>query len=337
MLQPLFTALIAVLVATPSLSAQPAAETLGKVTGQVTDADTGAPVSGVRVSLGPVVNGGQALTVRGPAASMLTDADGRFAFDGVLPGPYSLVVQRSSRVIGDSGRRVDVTAGAVQTVDLTLRRGGTITGRVSGPDGQPLRGLRVSALRTVSAGGGLRASSLSSVGTDERGEFTLANLSAGEYLVVALPAPAPFSSTTAADGVMLAPTYFPGTTDIETARTLVLAPGETTPPLEFTMNAARAFAIAGVVVDAEGHAVADAHLGLMDNGPAGGHVIGRAVSAADGTFRLDAVAGSYSLQVMPAPRREGNVAVAMSFGTPRGVPVRVTDADVTGLKVVAPR
>ncbi len=85
----------------------------GTVTGRVTDAESGSPVSGVTVEVTTGVAGSAVATTS-------TDADGQFRLTGIAPGSYSLVFT----TLGYEVERVDgvsVSSGAVSvgTVELT--------------------------------------------------------------------------------------------------------------------------------------------------------------------------------------------------------------------------
>lgn len=108
----------------------------GTVQGRVTDAATGLPVPGAIVEL-PYTN---------PPASVRTNADGRYTFEG-LRGTYSLQARSDSHLL--LVRTVTVAANETATRDFALRRGGRIAGRVSGGNGKPLAGVRVQIYGTL--------------------------------------------------------------------------------------------------------------------------------------------------------------------------------------------
>jgi hypothetical protein len=109
----------------------------GKITGVVTDANTGAPVSEMCPSVTPMP-----YWYYQPIGVSCTYTDGRYTIDGV--GPYDWPVQFADRSgkyawqwSGDKPDRfaaepVKVTAGAAKTLDAKLRPGGTLTGKIVG-------------------------------------------------------------------------------------------------------------------------------------------------------------------------------------------------------------
>jgi hypothetical protein len=77
------------------LLAAQGAPTSGRITGQVTDAASGAPITGARVTLMMVVDVPGGTFGRRPRQSA-TDANGAFAFDGLDPAQYIVNVEKSS-------------------------------------------------------------------------------------------------------------------------------------------------------------------------------------------------------------------------------------------------
>jgi hypothetical protein len=128
----------------------------------------------------------------------ITDDAGAFAFDRLPAGRYTVTAFKDGYVAMSHGAArperpgVAVTArdGHVQQVTLRLPRGGVITGTLTGPDGQPLPGVTVSAARfryLAQAGERRLAPAGASSGTtDDRGVYRIFGLPAGDYVVLAL-------------------------------------------------------------------------------------------------------------------------------------------------------
>jgi protocatechuate 3,4-dioxygenase beta subunit len=142
------------------------------VRGRITEEGSGRPVAGAVV---------RAVPDRPPNAAALgeTSAQGTFAVTGpdgtyrvaTRPGPGGVVVQAPDDYVlrefgGDGGafsarpghdrlyahayRAVDVKPGMPDlVVDLALRRGATVRGRVVGPDGRPVRSAAIYSLATL--------------------------------------------------------------------------------------------------------------------------------------------------------------------------------------------
>ncbi|PSQ72112.1 MAG: hypothetical protein BRD31_01715 [Bacteroidetes bacterium QH_2_64_26] len=115
---PSLVSLIAIFLITPSASGQ----STGTIAGQVTDAESGAPLPGVNVVL--------ADRDRGAA----TDPEGRFRVTEVTVGTH----QVTARFVGyqSTTRTVRVSAGSTTTLEMTLA-----------PEAVDMTGIQVTALR----------------------------------------------------------------------------------------------------------------------------------------------------------------------------------------------
>src|SRR5262249_30723210 len=107
------------------------------------------------------------------SASVTSESDGRFTVSGLEDGRYSVSAQKNGYV-GATADDVDPAAG--RDVTLTLERGGTIAGRVTGLAPEELAQVRVSA-------SGHNASA--SAQTDAGGDFTLTGIPDGTITLTA--------------------------------------------------------------------------------------------------------------------------------------------------------
>jgi Carboxypeptidase regulatory-like domain len=116
-----------------------------------------------------------ALTIAATGSPVPTDGDGRIA----LPAPAG----RVSVIASKSGyaRSEPAPATAGQPIEIRLRRGATILGRVVDRFGDSVAAARVAA-QTAWAGS-TNATTVATVETDDRGEYRLAGLS-GEKVIV---------------------------------------------------------------------------------------------------------------------------------------------------------
>jgi protocatechuate 3,4-dioxygenase beta subunit len=78
----------------------------------------------------------------GKTPQTVTDAQGRYQLDGIEPGGRELWAEHPER--GEARRRLELVPGA-NRLDLTLdgQKERAVAGRVVGPDGEPLAGIRV--------------------------------------------------------------------------------------------------------------------------------------------------------------------------------------------------
>ena len=131
--------------------------------------------------------------------STITTDDGRFTFDSLPSGRYTVMASKDGYVsfasgavrAGRPGRPVVLAAGENRQMSMQLPRGAVITGMLRDPQGDPLPGLRVVVLsmRFAAATGEQRLTVVPDreAVTDDRGVYRLFGLEAGSYLVSALP------------------------------------------------------------------------------------------------------------------------------------------------------
>jgi hypothetical protein len=155
-----------------SASAQQAPAGRVRVNGVVRDAQTGTPLRHARIT--PV-------TTSSLATASFTDGDGRFSMD--LPGDATLKVAKAGYV-EDTVKVTRPRGTELADVEVVLKRGAAITGRVVDETGAPLQGATVVAFETESPDRGR------SVATDDLGEFRFGGLREGEFGV------GPFDGTT---------------------------------------------------------------------------------------------------------------------------------------------
>ncbi|MEA2292581.1 MAG: hypothetical protein QOE86_220 [Solirubrobacteraceae bacterium] len=151
----------------------------GHIAGTVKDAQTGQPIPGATMELS--MNG----TTVSPQT---TAADGTYVFHALAPSTSSLnrltvVAPGTGPFINDISQTVipvAVTAGEQTTNDFTLQRGGTVTGRITAPDGHGVAGASVGIMVPQPYP---QASKIGGHGTtDASGTYTLHGVDAGSGL-----------------------------------------------------------------------------------------------------------------------------------------------------------
>jgi protocatechuate 3,4-dioxygenase beta subunit len=314
----------------------------------------------------------------GPPPQAITDQDGRFVFDRIFAGTYTVDAQKTGFVSlnqPDQRHTVDVVAGRAVALDLQLQKGAVVSGRVLDASGEPMADVHIMAMRRMTAPQGTQAARLLPAGgggaqTNDIGEFRLPGLAAGEYYIVAMPrGQSPFGGpgVTPPNGTAkttTTTTFYPGTSDQQAAQPIAVAAGAEVGNISFTMQSAPAFRISGIVVDENGDLVAGARVMLMNNprngmflGPGGGgqsrddgrFTIGE---VPPGTYRLSAsipimvngAGGSGSFvgfgsggTIVSGGAAVGGVTSGMVGGIDPPTEVTVTDANVSGVRVVVRR
>ncbi|HTM27454.1 MAG TPA: carboxypeptidase-like regulatory domain-containing protein [Vicinamibacterales bacterium] len=247
-----------------------------------------AAISGVVVS-----DDGEARPVRkarvtcgSPDASgrtTITDDGGRFVFDGLPAGRYTVTASKPAWVtIAYGAKRPQRPGSAIplgdgQTVAIVVRmpRGAVVTGVVFDQNNEPAANASVRAMRYAMANGERRLVPAGSTTTDDRGAYRIFGLVAGDYVVGGVGRPATGSAelrlTTDADvrhattvspqspappdrGVALAMTYFPGSTIASQAGVVSLRPGEERGGVDFALQLVPTARVEGTVSLPEGGA-----------------------------------------------------------------------------------
>ena len=300
-----------------------------------------------------------------------SDQEGRFAFEQLAPGEYRLDVQKTgfAPLLSPGTRPSTIQVAAGQTVDgvrVRLQKGGVIAGKVLDPSGEPFTDARVMAMRRADGLAGRRtprfvpAPMQGSQQTNDLGEFRVSGLASGEYYVaatrgnaLALGGPVTTAASSGSARTVLTTTFYPGTTDPAAAQSIAVAAGAEVGNLVFTMQAAPAFRMSGLVVDEDGTPVARSMVMLMGD-PLSGMFMGPAGNTQtqeDGRFVIgDVPSGSYRITAtVPMTFSSSSVSGGLSGGTvtfssgggsiggTAPPEIVVADADVRGVRVVVRR
>jgi hypothetical protein len=277
-----------------------------RVTGRVVDAGTSVPVPGAFVTLVPVAQPFPPWAMSTPQA--LTDDNGEFAVERIWAGRYHIRIQKTGFApLSDvpDAPMLDIQAGqSVTGLAFAMKKESVIAGRIVDAGGEPVSEAMVAALRPTPSGDGrssdVRTMQMSQ--TNDGGEFRLAGLAEGRYVVIAAPRPRPpFATSQPGGGTVLAPTYYPGTPDREAAHIIDIGAGQTIEGIQFAVVALPAHEISGIVVDAAGVPQAGVMLTLMGSpgavGPPGPPATARTDQT--GAFTIGGVvAGTYRVTAM---------------------------------------
>jgi hypothetical protein len=156
------------------------------VTGRVLDAASGAAVPAATVTIQPSQGD------RASARRVLTDDDGRYFFDRLSAGKYSLTVTKPGWIAGAFRRqRPDGTSTPLELAahearprtDLLIWKYAVLSGAIVDEAGQPLVDVEVRAVRRTLVAGRSRMVFAGTTRTDDRGVYRLAGLVPGTYSV----------------------------------------------------------------------------------------------------------------------------------------------------------
>lgn len=184
----------------------------------------------------------------------ITDAQGHFFFEQLPAGAYSMTVAASGyaaqrhlpRQSGPARPLLLAHGERVTGIDVSLPRAGVIAGQILDEDDRPFVGAIVEALASRTEGGQAVLVPLSSATTDDRGEFRLAGLPAGQYLVSASD-PA-FADVGDHKGPLrYAATYHPGVVRVDQAARVTVTPAGESGRVVFKLQIVRAAHISGLI------------------------------------------------------------------------------------------
>jgi hypothetical protein len=203
--------------------------------------------------------------------------------------------------------------GEVTKISIRLPRGAVITGTIADAFGHPAPGVTVSALmwQYITATGERRLvpTGRSAGVTDDRGQYRIFGLPAGDYYVSATDAFRPDNRglVTAVGSetrsIASFPVVYPGLASLDGATKITLAAGEERTGVDFALEYAAASSISGSVISANAvttplrvYLVQTSRLGTADFSSRGGRVSGSGVfefeGLAPGLYTLLATQGS---------------------------------------------
>jgi len=270
------------------------AQNSGVIEGTTFNTITHAGVPGISIKLATVTDPYRPLRV------VVSDAVGAFRIDGLKDGDYVAAVTVSKGfLLAESClplcKPFHVSTGSsVVKLQIPVRPGGSLRGRVIDAEGRPASGVRVE-LFMVHYFSGYEFT------TDSEGRFFWDGLEPGTYRLRARPVFAGTSSTQAAkvrsplpekqpggERWICVPTYFPNAIDISSAQHIVISEGAELDGYEIRLRSAPVYCLRGIVLDDEVQPVAGAALRLMSEvgwGPAEAQV----TSGKDGIFEFPSV------------------------------------------------
>ncbi|HKX26320.1 MAG TPA: carboxypeptidase-like regulatory domain-containing protein [Blastocatellia bacterium] len=323
----------------PQLRSQAQSKGTAIVSGRVTLKDE--PASGVMVALQPQAMAGRQSS--DPALRSRTDSDGNFRITGIAAGRYvvsalapGLVTSERPAFGQPGGKMINVSEGEnIENVNLALKRGGVITGRVVDANGEPLIEETVRLTQLDESGKPsqfmLEFTKYYMFMTDDRGAYRLYGLPAGRYLVSVGHEQREGSFSVTSNRNYYPQTFHPDVTDESKAKIIELGEGEEATGIGITVGEAKkTYDVLGRAVDAEtGQPVVGVDVGYGPLRPDGTGMAGWAGmgvrSDPQGNFRLmSVIPGKYAAMVPP---REG----IEYYGEP--VPFEVNNGDVTGVEL----
>lgn len=189
-----------------------------------------------------------------------TDFSGRYCFLGVAPGLYRVTAEQAGYQRREFGARKWMDRGLVFalepdkpfTASIELFPLGGIRGRVTDADGDVVPATLVTAMRVVYRRGRRALERAADAECDESGEYRLSNLTAGRYLVRAIPRSQPppptFPGRPQAFDMAFGPTFYPSTADASDARMVEVEPAKVPTGVDVTLRRAPLSRVRGKVL-----------------------------------------------------------------------------------------
>lgn len=305
-------------------------EPAGSITGRVLI--DGRAAAGVSVALMPYDFSPQIQ----PVAKTTTDEEGRFLITGVRSGRFLLQTFAPAYAplpneIGRPGKTVII--GEDETVDgveISIARGGVITGRVTDAEGRPMveEGISLYQLDERNQRRSVSISNFFMLRTDDRGVYRLFGLPAGRYIVSAGQNTSGPVVRVGFGGNIYVQTYHPDATDPAQAEVIEVAPGREATGVDIKLGRpSKSFTVTGRIVDADtGKPVVNVQCGYSPLAPDGRTMMSWGLgylSDSTGNFRMEGM--------LP-----GRYAAFASFeGDQYSEPAafEVKDSDVSGLEI----
>jgi hypothetical protein len=233
-----------------------------------------------------------------------SDPEGKFKMEDIPPGRYALRCERqgflssaTKRTKGAHGSIELTAAQEVKDLVFKLMPQAVITGRVFDDEGDPVPNGTIRAMRKSFGGSAGEWQSGGQTQVNDIGEFRLAGLTPGKWILVAAPGSLSrfLPNNSAVPGSALTSTYYPNASDASQAVPLTLVAGQEVSGLEIRLVRTKAVRISGKVLTPEGAPAAGAQISFAPRpGRAGGSRLASSANKESGEFVLRNVApGSY--------------------------------------------
>jgi hypothetical protein len=268
-----------------TLMAQGVPEQAGSLEGSVTNSVTGEPVSGASVHVVPM---SRARRGGGQLPTTTSQADGGFRLDGIPAGSYIVSCEHSGfGVSSDTALTVSISSGQQANIAIRLVPFGSISGKVTGENGDPISGAHVQAFTAFSSRGKMQLRRASSSTANEAGDYVLKNVNPGKYYLVAEP--------TTGD---LVRTFYPSALELASAGLVEVSAGQDSSNNVIRLARTSTYHVRGRIDPFSSLAAGpSATLSLAPRNTLEADALGRTAQPnADGTFDIDKVIpGSYTL------------------------------------------
>jgi hypothetical protein len=371
------------------VQAQVSAAPTGSVTGTVLAQDNQKPVRFAQVTLQSVESvanasgGGRFGGGAGGGGAARTEFDGTFTVSGIAPGDYyvtasalGFIPERALLLTAVNNGAdpaqllaglpvVHVAADSTSTVNVTLQRGGALSGRVVWEDGSAAAAVTVAALPVPASGvsattqlpaplSGLQLNGFGELTqTDDRGSFRISGVPSGDYQLQATvqtgaraAGPGGFGGGLGGGRGAQAPSvirvFAPGVFRKSAAKSFSVRAGDERTDIQMTIDLRSLRTVSGHANSANtGQTVASGRVSVVDADDPTLQLQGAIDAEGDFTVRY-VPPGNYTLQISGASTQppaqfgrgrggnSGSTTPATTF-QPLSLPIVVTDADLSGI------
>ena len=263
----------------------------------------------------------------------ITDQAGQFKVENVQQGEYAVRLERAGYAANAKTKRdkvVRVITGQ-DTKDLVFQMlaAAVISGKIVDLEGDPVPNVNVMAIASTRVATTGSARALTRGATNDLGEYRIADLSPGKYIVQATPpnsqVPSANEKDATNDRLVYAKTYFPGTLDERQAAAVEVSAGGTA-TANFAVQASHAYRLSGTVMGIGANGITQLVL-MAKNGQGEEQNLGQ-----DGKFDFpNVLPGTYHAQVMMVSFGNGQNP-SMKMRQIR-TPIEVNASDVVGLQL----
>ncbi len=304
----------------------------GSIKGTVTNALTGERLRKAYVRLAPVSD---AAGVR----PVVTDEEGRFVFENILPGNYSLEAEHPGLMEGKFGEgaggpvEIKIAAGQnLADLNIKLVPPAAISGRVSDEDGDSWTHANINIFRSVWEGGKRQLQGFSSAEVNDAGEFRAGHLPPGRYYISAEPDAYWEKRNRVESAPLLQPTWYPSSRDSSSATPVVLRPDQEFTGAEIRLRRSSVYKVRGKVAGLQGvpplpgpSQFMTPHLAVSPGPGVGGNTRG-GILKPDGSFEVDGLApGTWQIRI-----EQGLFTSLMALGV---ATVQIVDHDAEGVSL----
>jgi hypothetical protein len=255
-----------------------------------------------------------------------TDIDGNYRIMNVPPGSYDVIAASPTYVPTEGRKTLIVNKNeTVENIDITLERGGVITGKVTDADGRPVieEMVYLSATKTTPR----IAPYFRYVRTDDRGIYRAYGVPAGSYTVSAGRDASSSGGNRRGEGAHQR-TYHPSAIDAAAATVITVSEGTEATNVDITLGGpVRTYTARGRIIDSEtSQPMPNTSVGLQTFFQHGMGATGHmAESTTTGEFKVENLApGKYAVYSEPPPGSDWQ-SDAVQF--------EITDRDVDGLVI----